>query len=69
MNLLFITSNQSVLASIKMACGLRPPTQSPAQDEAWYLLDDARSIPVSRDDALRVEAYIAFYRRVTAVKE
>eukprot|EP00438_Fugacium_kawagutii_P029907 Skav217533 [mRNA] locus=scaffold5248:870:3519:- [translate_table: standard] len=38
------------------------------QEEAWYLLDDARSIPVTRDDALRVEAYIAFYRRVTAAE-
>lgn len=33
------------------------------QEEAWFLLDDARTLPCRREDALRVEAYIAFYRK------
>ena len=36
------------------------------QEESWFLLDDARVLPVRREDALRVEAYIAFYRRIEA---
>eukprot|EP00434_Breviolum_minutum_P012587 symbB.v1.2.011092.t1/scaffold693.1/size172333/4 len=37
------------------------------KEESWFLLDDARVLPVRREDALRVEAYIAFYRRVEGV--
>jgi ubiquitin C-terminal hydrolase len=33
------------------------------QEESWFLLDDAKCVPVRREDALKVEAYIAFYRR------
>ncbi|CAK9093606.1 unnamed protein product [Durusdinium trenchii] len=33
------------------------------KEEAWFLLDDARTLPCRREDALRVEAYIAFYRK------
>ncbi|OLP99200.1 Ubiquitin carboxyl-terminal hydrolase 27 [Symbiodinium microadriaticum] len=33
------------------------------EKEAWFLLDDARATACQRQDALLVEAYIAFYRR------
>lgn len=33
------------------------------KEESWFLLDDAKCVPVRREDALKVEAYIAFYRR------
>ncbi|CAJ1419241.1 unnamed protein product [Effrenium voratum] len=33
------------------------------QHEAWFLLDDAQTLPCRREDVLRAEAYIAFYRK------
>ncbi|CAE7820769.1 USP27X [Symbiodinium sp. CCMP2592] len=38
------------------------------EEEAWFLLDDARAIACQRQDALLVEAYIAFYRRPSAAR-
>ncbi|CAE7235047.1 UBP23 [Symbiodinium natans] len=38
------------------------------EEEAWFLLDDARTTACQREDVLRVEAYIAFYRRPIAAR-